>query len=177
MRKLPSQLTSQRIRRRTSPMARKGPGETTDKVGRPGILIMENLNDRYVPYDGAKLPPSEQEWMEIFGEVAKFHAQFWESDEIRRVPLCVDETCEFKLSAPEDSLIRTMPGLVDKWIDAIRRYSIPHSPDLFRDGETWFNVLRTWKGENGPKLYRVAMDRLKRAPMTFLHGELEIAAR
>ena len=139
-------------------------------------LVMVNLNEEYTEYDvGAGQLPSQAEWNEILAICGKQHAKYWEDTGIQKPPLAADETGVFKLNDVEDAMALSVgPGkIVEGWFDACETFMVPLTGQEALDSIMYvFDVAEHWKGENGAKIYRKAMARLAKAPMSLVHGDV-----
>lgn len=151
------------------------PGEPYEKLVYFNLVLV-NLNDEYDPYDpGEGQLPSQAEWNEIFAMCAKQHLQYWDEPSIQKPPLAVDGTGVFKLSPAEETMALSVgpDNIVEEWKEAINTHMLEMAGQAAVDAtKPSFDVAAHWKGENAAQLYRKAMARLAKSPMTLIHGDV-----
>jgi hypothetical protein len=134
-------------------------------------LVMENLNENYDAYNMFAKVPNQAEWDDMFIDLGKLHAKYWDSPEIYKPPLAIDDTKEFKLGEMETACALSVSTRVDSWFAAIEKHCVPYNPDAMTEAQPFLEIMDMWRGDDGAKLFTNAMKRLKNAPMTLLHGD------
>jgi len=137
-------------------------------------LMMNNLNEDYTPFSMATMDqlPSKADMDQTIKDMLKVHVLFWESPRSKEAPFCATSDGTFGVSPDEVALTLQLGEYYPRMKKGFTKHSNGKLGPLFAADCFAFDITAGDGGNDGKIIYKEAMRRLRKAPMTIVHGDM-----
>lgn len=137
-------------------------------------ILMPNLNEDWLAWDQmTPAPPynipSMEEWKHVFTTFATHHVEYWNHSLTRDKVFCPSSDGKFSLGEQNEAFALQWGERYHE----IRSFFADYSVDTVKHLDSFVSdVVAGDGGRDGKRIFHAAMKRLREAPMTIVHGDL-----